>query len=200
MKHHAGFSLTELMVAVALLAILMSLGAPQFGETIARNRIASQANGFVAALNLARSEAIKRGARVVVCKVKKISGSDAPDFSRCDRAGDWSNGWIMFWDNPATPFADSTATFAPTAANVIQKHEGLGGSSLSGSGTDTMGVAYYMSYNGMGMVNPRPVSGVSFTFTLRPLTPGERQGRCINVNSVGRVEIARNPPDPNCPP
>lgn len=201
MKRHFGFSVVELTLAIALLAILLSLGAPGLTEIVAKNRIAAQANSFVATLNVARSEAVKRGVNVYVCKVGKISGGDAPNFDRCDKAGDWSNGWIVFYDDPDRRFDKDASVFAPTETStlntVIAKHEGLDGSSLTGNGSDTVGSAYYLAYNGMGMIYPMPPSelGSKYALTLSPRAigdgDGKEKGRCININMVGRVEVVK---------
>ena len=58
----------ELIVTMVVAAIVLTLGVPSFRELINNNRLTSGANEFVTALNLARSEAIKRSVRVTVCK------------------------------------------------------------------------------------------------------------------------------------
>lgn len=65
MKHPAsGFTLIELLVTLAVAAILLAIGVPGLRNILLTNRLATTANEVVAALNLARSEAIKRNARV----------------------------------------------------------------------------------------------------------------------------------------
>ena len=61
MKLGRGFTLLELMVAIAVLAILATVGVPSFRELIQNNRVVTQTNELVSALNFARTEAIKRG-------------------------------------------------------------------------------------------------------------------------------------------
>lgn len=62
-----GFTLVELMVAVALLAILLGLAVPSFQTTIARNRLSTQANELLSALQASRSEALRRNRTVRFC-------------------------------------------------------------------------------------------------------------------------------------
>jgi type IV fimbrial biogenesis protein FimT len=83
-----GFTLIELMITVAILGVLLALAVPSFQGTIARNNVASAASMLSASLSLARSEAVKRGASVTVCK--------SANASTCVTSGDWSQGWIMF--------------------------------------------------------------------------------------------------------
>jgi prepilin-type N-terminal cleavage/methylation domain-containing protein len=64
-----GFTLIELMVTLAVLAILATVGIPSFQRLAAEYRVSSQANATQAALQFARSEALKRRGDVVVCQV-----------------------------------------------------------------------------------------------------------------------------------
>jgi type IV fimbrial biogenesis protein FimT len=75
-----GFTLIELMVTIAILAITLGLAVPSFQEFVARNRLAAATNELVSALALARSEAVKRAARVTVA------------------SADWTAGWQVFVD------------------------------------------------------------------------------------------------------
>jgi type IV fimbrial biogenesis protein FimT len=75
MARYRGFTLLELMVTVAVLSILLTLGVPAFGDLVRNNRIATQANQLVAAINIARSEAVKRGRNVQVSVVAGANGA-----------------------------------------------------------------------------------------------------------------------------
>lgn len=65
----AGFTLTELMVTLAVFGILLGVGVPGLNELTQRQRVSTHANALVAALQLARSEAVRRGAPVSVSAV-----------------------------------------------------------------------------------------------------------------------------------
>lgn len=74
-----GFTLIELMVTVAVLAVMASLAAPSFRELLVAQRVRTTAYNIVGDLVLARSEAVKRGENVTVTPVSAA----------------WSNGWSV---------------------------------------------------------------------------------------------------------
>ena len=87
----AGFSLIEAMVSVALLAILASLAAPNLSLLLQRYKVDDTREAFLASVNLARTEAIRQGQRVVM---RRLTGC-----SYASSAGnDWSCGWRVFAD------------------------------------------------------------------------------------------------------
>lgn len=91
MNKNSGFTLIELMVTLSIAAILMGIAVPSFQTTIKSNRIVTQTNQLVTALNLARSEAIKRGVQVTVCK--------SADRATCTTNGNWDQSWLVFVDS-----------------------------------------------------------------------------------------------------
>lgn len=90
-KNQTGFSLLELMAALAIIAILAAIAVPSFTEMISNNRILSQAQNMTNGLKLARSEAIKRGTAVSICP--------STDGTSCSATASLDAGWIIFIDN-----------------------------------------------------------------------------------------------------
>ena len=90
-----GFTLIELMVVLIIVASVMVLSAPM-ANMLRENKAGSISYEFVSALNYARSEAIKRGNHVTVCRT--ISGTRCEGGADVDGQKDWSNGWIIFSD------------------------------------------------------------------------------------------------------
>ena len=78
-----GFTLIELMVTLALVAVMMALAAPSFITFQRNSELTSTANSFLASLSAARAEAMKRQLRTFVIPV---DGSN------------WSSGWVVFVD------------------------------------------------------------------------------------------------------
>ena len=87
----AGFTLIELMVTLSVSVILLGIAYPSFTDTIRNNRIITRNNDLIAALNIARSEAAKRGVVTTVCSTNSAQ-------TACDDSGDWNRGWMVFTD------------------------------------------------------------------------------------------------------
>lgn len=102
LTQHRGFTLIELLVTLAVLVIVITVAVPSFRSLADNNRMTALANEMVAALNLARSEAVKRGAQVSVCS----------------NAGGWVNGWTV-QEGTACAGAVIRLWNAPTAAPTI---------------------------------------------------------------------------------
>ncbi len=158
MKKNHGFTLVELMITLAVLAILLSLAAPNFQVAIQNNRLTTQVNNLVTALSLARSEAIKRGATVTVCK---SNGGAA-----CTAAGDWDQGWVVFTD-PTTPGT------IDNAADIIRVYE-------QAPGVTVRTGANFVSYLASGTVNAIATFGVCDA-------RGTPSARAVAVNVLGRA-------------
>lgn len=86
-----GFSLTELMITVAVMAILLMVAVPSFTELIARNRLAAASNDLLSSLMFARAEAVRTSQVVSVCRVATA------DSDVCIANGAWDR-WIVTSD------------------------------------------------------------------------------------------------------
>jgi type IV fimbrial biogenesis protein FimT len=89
-----GFTLIELMVTIAIAAVMFALALPALGDFVRNNRRASAVNEFMATANLARAEALRRASRVSVCRTNDPTNA-APT---CGAGSGWEEGWIVFHD------------------------------------------------------------------------------------------------------
>jgi type IV fimbrial biogenesis protein FimT len=127
--HSEGVTLVELMVTLAVTAIVLSFGIPTMADFIQNNRMTAAANDLVSSIHIARSEALKRRVTVVVCA---SSNADAAE-PNCDGAADFGAGWVVFADTNANAQreADEIVVSTRTALpDVIAAN-----STLAGAGT-----------------------------------------------------------------
>lgn len=94
MKNY-GFTLLELIITIALAAILLGLAVPSMHTFIQNNRIAGQTNDLIAALTLVRSEALKRNRQAWLCPSQNVD-TNAP---ACG-GSDWTRGWLVVAQAP----------------------------------------------------------------------------------------------------
>jgi len=155
-----GFTLIEMMITIAISAILLSLAVPSFQDLIIKNRIGTEANDLVVDLALARSEALKRGARVSVCT--STNGTSCT-------ASSWTAGRLVFTDTGTAGALDGTDAILRVAGALS------GGTSLASS---PAAIANYIQYLPTGEV----ASNGSLTLCKSGFT-----GRIISIGKTGRV-------------
>lgn len=118
-KQHSrsrGFTLVELATTLAIAGVAVSVAIPSYIEFNQNNNLTTQINQFVSSINYARSEAIKRSARVVMCKSANGTSCNAG-------TNGWDQGWLIFVD------ADSDDTLDGGEA-IIRVQEALSGNTI----------------------------------------------------------------------
>lgn len=168
-----GFTLVEMMVTLTLISIVLAIGVPNFKNTVRNTQLTAQSNEFVAVMNYARSEAIKRGARVSVCASDPtITGNTAQTLC----TGAWNKGWLMFTDPNGNCSID-------TGEQSIRIHGGLNVNttftavkSIDSSAITCIG--YNLSGN-----STTTDSDVNFTMC----DPILKLSRSITINMVGHL-------------
>lgn len=101
-----GFTLVELLVAIAIGAILLTIAIPGYSFLVNGSRLTVVTNDLVAALNLARSEAIKRSMRVTICTTSNAINA----IPACDASASWEQGWLLFVDGGTAGVIESGDT------------------------------------------------------------------------------------------
>jgi len=127
-----GFTIFELMLSIALMALLTAFAVPSFRQYTANTRTSAATNGLITEFAIARSEALRRSLPVSVCA--------SSDSATCDTVTpDWTKGWIVFTDGDGTqgvldgtdlllqawPAAGPKMTLTSTAAYVQYTPSGM---------------------------------------------------------------------------
>lgn len=171
--HTGGFTLIELMAVLALAALLQTLAVPALSAVVEGVRIRSAAQSLHGSLQLARSEAIKRNARVVVCK---SAGGSA-----CATAGGWERGWIVFHDLNNNALLDSDEP-------VLSRQAGLPAAlRLTGNAQ----VKSYVSYTPLGVTQTASGAFQAGTWTVCWQSAGATTGRQVVIAGGGRVRLQK---------
>jgi type IV fimbrial biogenesis protein FimT len=179
-EYNMGFTLLELMITVGIAAILMSMAIPSFNSTIRSTRLTTYANELVTSLNLARSEAVKRGLQVTVTRKGATSSQ-------------WESGWDVFVDSDSSnAFNDNgNAILCEAGEDCLLRTYGA----LSGGYTLTTGNSTYQDY---AAYLPSGLSTSSFGDTFRLCSGTDTAtSRAIAMNSIGRAQVST--PAASCP-
>ena len=162
----------ELMVTISIAAIVLGIAIPNFSGLITSSRLTTSANQFVAALNLARSEAVKRGMSVTVRPVDNAS------FTKKSAGANWEDGWDVFSDS------DGDGTFDAGVDSLIRTYEGLHSNyTLIGNNN-----ANFIRYDRDGL-SRQPGSFIICNNADGNNFPDANTARLIIVNFIGRVRM-----------
>lgn len=170
---------------MSIAGIVLSIAVPSFTPIITSNRLTANANELMAALNLARSEAIKRGVQVIV---NRKSTTDSQ----------WENGWDVFVDNDGSNTfnnadIDNDGILCETGEDcLLRTYDALpSGYTLRSGGNYVCWVAY--TANGLSRGSgPGPACNGGFPNDSFRLCNGMDNAtmRRITINPVGRVRVS----------
>ena len=158
----SGFTLLELLVAVSIAAILMTIGVPSFNSFIRDSTLRSETNTLSSSLSLSRSEAIRRGENV---NITAISGSTS-----------WSRGWRIWIDsNNNNTFDNSDVlirVFDQTTSNISATQAAV-------------------TFNHDGSLN-LPANHTSIGFDIKPIQNCQtNEQRHLTIEASGRVDFSQ---------
>ncbi|HTT06483.1 MAG TPA: GspH/FimT family pseudopilin [Steroidobacteraceae bacterium] len=164
-----GFTLIELLVTLAVAAILLGIAMPAFSSFVQNSRLSTEANTLAYDMNLARSEAVKLDATVVVCA--------SADHATCNSMS-WTDGWIVLCTAACPPGLGGTPALllvapAITSGNTIDEKLTPGATMVS-----------FLSTGQTGTGN------LQFVFCDRR---GVTYGHDVEVNSIGEITSASTP-------
>ena len=165
-----GLTLIELLVALAIGAVLLTVAVPGYAHWIAAYQLRNQAEQLASSLSLARSEAVKRGQRVNLCP--------APAGARCVTGGNWCAGWVVHVD----PDRDGAIGDAEPILRV--ERPGVAAVRI----TANRPLADYVSFTPLG--HARLVNGALQMGTFTVCRAGLPATKVIVANS-GRVRVER---------
>ena len=164
-RTQTGVTLMELMVVVSIAAILAAIAVPSFSDLINNTTQSSTMTQLVSDLNRARSEAIKRNQRVLVC-------------ARATNAAcgtDWHNGWLVCYDPDGSGVCD-TPPVDGSNPNPIVIHQAIS-AKLTLAGTSSL-----VRFNPNGTQG----AGGAATLTLRGTWTGAT-AKVVSIAATGYI-------------
>ena len=166
-----GLTLIELLVVLAVLAIALRLALPSMQDAVSHVGLGSATTEFLADLQLARTESLKRNWRVALCK--------SADGATCARNGGWEQGWLVFHDDNNNGAVDS-------GEELISRRGALPvGLRLSGN----QNVARYISFAAIGFTKLTNGGFQAGTLTLCQASDQPTAARQVILNALGRPRV-----------
>ena len=167
-----GFTLIEVMVVVAIIAILLSVAAPSLVAFQRNSELRSTASSFLAAMQAARVEAMKRGVDTYMIPAA---------------GGSWANGWIVFADTDLSQTLNTaTDTVIMQTGAIASRTAVVTGNANASAFSDGSG-SYFIRFNGGGFSmnkdNTFRSGAIEFSVT------GSTEKRRVVLNNVGRARL-----------
>lgn len=166
-----GFTLVETLAVIALLALVAVMAMPSFVAWHVRDQVDARAKALASTLAYARSEALRRGARVTVCRIDAARACLATGQSCGDGIADWACGWAVLAERGGT-------------LSLLRAQPLLAAVSITGVQTN------------LTFTPPAgQLIGAFRSFDIAPRTPskatqGDKWRRCIRIAAGGRARIA----------
>ena len=172
-----GFTLLELLMTIAIAAIVATLGIPSFQYVTNSNRVSGEVNGLLGDLQFARAEAIKEGQNVTVCLSK---GGQT-----CDTTGAaWQSGWIVY----SNPTGTGQNTTVPAAGSILRIQSTFTGTDTFTAAPGFSAITYNREGYAIGVGN-----GTLISLHIASATPAQLASwtRCLSVSVNGATQTAR---------
>jgi type IV fimbrial biogenesis protein FimT len=171
---NGGFTLIEAMVVVAIMTISLAVAIPSMSGLLHDSRISSNVNEFIAAVTLARVEAVKRGRLVTICR---SSNADTAS-PTCDSAlSDWSSGWLVFEEGSNSL---NVGTYESTETLIARRGALPLGTLVPASPSGTA----KLTFNSLGEPVGESTGMFGFNFSVK----GQR-AREVCISRNGRVKV-----------
>lgn len=165
-----GYTLVELLIVLAIGAILLTIAVPGYSFLVNGSRLAVVTNDLVTALHLARSEAIKRSMRVTMCTTSSTTNA----VPACDASASWQQGWLVFVDNGIAGVIESGDT-------LLRVQDSVSAAVTITTSNFNSYVSYLSSGRSQG---PNGLANGAIRVCV------DRSRRDIIINNTGRIRLA----------
>jgi type IV fimbrial biogenesis protein FimT len=171
-----GFSMPELLTALAIAAVLLGLALPDLAGLLRARQLRAATDDLFGAISLARAQAIARNQRILLLP-RDAGGSD------------WTQGWTVFADRDGDGAAG-------VGDDILSVHEALPAGMRAAFAFTSPAAPYYIAYNGAGRSCGAAGSASARWGTLSLFHGGAI--RRIKINMLGRARTCNPERDDNC--
>ncbi len=175
-KRRSGFTLIEALVVVAIIAVTSAIVIPGMSGFVYDSRVSGNVNEFIGAMTLARTEAVKRGRLVTICR-----SADADNATpTCADGSDWATGWIVFQEGSSSSDVGSFGS----GDVLLQRRGALISGMIAQSSPAISGV----TFNSLGEQIGSTTAVMGFDFSVN-----NKSARKVCINRNGRVKVIQKP-------
>ncbi|QHJ88592.1 prepilin-type N-terminal cleavage/methylation domain-containing protein [Aequoribacter fuscus] len=178
MPRQTGVTLIELIVVLAIAAIIALIGAPSLTTIIKDSRLRLGANGLQNSMALARSTAVARSSRVTICK--------SSDGTSCATSGDWSQGWMIFEDTGTIGDSTDDTTVDGNGDQRVRVKQGL---DVLVTIVGSAGIESFVSFDGSGFTRDASNNYQSGTFTVCDDRGDAGRARAVYLGAAGSSRV-----------
>ena len=170
-RYRSGITLIEMMIVVFIIALLAAFAAPNLHSFVVRTRLTAANDDFVAALNLARSEAVRRGAPVTMVRLGTTPR-------------DWTQGWMMFLDVNGNSLLETGA-----GDELIREGQPLTSPLTLRTSARTPNA---IQFRADGRISSPTNTTFLFCYDNKVMEGTQSRSRAVLVNTSGRVRAGRD--------
>ena len=181
MKRQNGFTITELLIVMVIVAILLSIGVPSYRYITNSYRMSAEVNGLLGDLMFARAEALKEGQNVTVCV--------STDGATCTGGNKWAGGWIAFSD----PTNFGTVDAGETVLRIQSAFTGRIPDTFNASNAVTA-----ITFNREGFAFAPGGGFANTTITLKDSSANAAWTRCLTVAPATPLSVTNHVATPGC--
>ncbi|MFC3650624.1 GspH/FimT family pseudopilin [Dyella humi] len=182
-----GFSVIELLVVLAIAAIIMAYAIPAYKNMIIQYRMSGEINDLQTDIEIARSSAIRSGTNVTICP----SPTPAASVPTCGAStnSQWNTGWIIFTDTSTT--VDQQSYQPQNGDTLLRIHNALQSTdTVTSSSTDAGVTVSSLTFNrmgGTGSLGSTPASPPTGWLVLNDATNDAGMIRCLSIGVSGTM-------------
>ena len=177
--HAPGFTLLEMLAALAIVAVLVLVAAPSWSSWQQRRQLQAQSEAMLGSLALARAQALMQQQRVTLCPSRQGETCDAGGAVPAASEGTWQVGWIVFVDGNRNGLREADEP-------LLQQHAASPkGVRMVSRNTLSQAIAYGVHGGSEG------VQGQFLAGTLQLCAEGQQEGWQIVLNPLGRARLAK---------